>query len=211
MAGAPPCPICGSSERRDALGREDAVCADCGALERHRALARECAPLLSGGGRCLEAGPANRRVYGEFLRERGWEYRSLDRWRTGNPVDPRPVAFIDHEADLTNLSIFADGEFDLVIAQEVIEEIEDYGRALDEIARVLRPGGTALLEIRFDQHRERSERQPPDRFGNVWAFGSGLLNELRSRFGQVESLEVSEGHYRGTLHVCTVDPPLPVA
>jgi SAM-dependent methyltransferase len=203
MAAASPCPICGSSERRDALGREAALCEGCGALERHRALARECAPLLAGGGSALEAGPANRRVYGEFLRERGWTYRSLDRWRTGNPNDPRAVGFVDHEADLTDLSIFADGEFDLFLAQHVIEEIEDYGRALDEIARVLGPGGTALLEIPFDPGRERSERQPPDHFGNVWSFGADLLDELRTRFAEVETVTLEEGGYRGTLLVCT--------
>ncbi|HEX8050664.1 MAG TPA: N,N-dimethylformamidase beta subunit family domain-containing protein, partial [Solirubrobacterales bacterium] len=204
MATASPCPICGSSERRDALGREAALCEGCGALERHRALARECAPLLAGGGRCLEAGPANRRVYGEFLRERGWTYRSLDRWRTGNPRDPRAVGFVDDEADLTDLSIFADGEFDLFLAQHVIEEIEDYGRALGEIARVLGPGGTALLEIPFDPERERSERQPPDHFGNVWTFGRDLLDALRARFDEVETVALAEGAYRGTLLVCRV-------
>jgi hypothetical protein len=204
MAAASPCPICGSSERRDALGREGALCEGCGALERHRALVRECGGVLAGGGSCLEAGPANRRVYGEFLRERGWDYRSLDRWRTGNPRDPRAVGFVDHEVDLADLSIFGDDEFDLFIAQHVIEEIEDYGRALDEIARVLRPGGTALLEIPFDAGRERSERQPPDHFGNLWLFGRDLLDELRARFGAVETVALAEGAYRGTLLVCAV-------
>lgn len=204
MADAAACPICGSTERRDALGRTAALCGGCGALERHRALVRACDPLLTGGGSCLEAGPANRRVYGEFLRERGWTYRSLDRWRTGNPNDPRAVGFVDDEADLTDLSIFGDGEFDLFVAQHVIEEIEDYDRALDEIARVLAPGGTALLEIPFDPARERSERQPPDHFGNVWSFGADLLDALRARFTEVEALELQEGAYRGTLLVCTV-------
>ncbi|HKO39395.1 MAG TPA: N,N-dimethylformamidase beta subunit family domain-containing protein [Solirubrobacterales bacterium] len=198
------CPICGSTERRAALGREGALCEGCGALERHRALVRECAALLDRGGSCLEAGPANRRVYGEFLRERRWTYRSLDRWRTGNPNDPRAVGFVDHEADLTDLSVFGDGEFDLFVAQHVIEEIEDYGRALDEIARVLAPGATALLEIPFDPARERSERQPPDHFGNVWSFGADLLDELRRRFGAVETVTLEEGAYSGTLLVCTV-------
>jgi hypothetical protein len=205
------CPICGSAERKDGLGREDAVCGGCGALERHRGLARECASLLAAGGRCLEAGPANRRVYGEYLRERGWSYRSLDRWRTGNPNDPRAVGFVDQETDLTDLSVFADGEFDLFIAQHVIEEIEDYERALDEIARVLGADGTALLEIPFDPRRERSEPQPPDHFGNVWNFGADLLDQLRARFGQVREQPLVEGEYRGTLLVCTIReaPPGP--
>ena len=186
------------------MGRPAALCPGCGSLERHRALARSCEGLLAAadGRRCLEAGPATPRVFGEFLEERGWDYESVDRWRTGNPRDPRAVSFVDQEADLTDLSIFADDEFDLFIAQHVIEEIEDYERALEEIARVLKPAGTALLEIPFDPSRERSERQPPDHFGNVWNFGADLLERLRASFGEVEARTLSEGGYSGTLFVC---------
>lgn len=201
---ARPCPICGETERREAFGREAALCPGCGGLERHRALARSCAELLERGGgrRCLEAGPINERVFGGFLAERGWEYRSLDSSRSGNPHDPRAVQFVDHEADLRDLSAFADDEFDLFVAQHVIEEIAEYELALDEIARVLRPGGRALLEIPFDPARERSERRPPDRFGNVWAFGADLLGAVRDRLGAVERLALVEESYRGTLLVC---------
>jgi SAM-dependent methyltransferase len=201
-----PCTICGSTERREAMGRAAALCPGCGSLERHRALARCCSELLGRGGRCLEAGPATPRVFGEFLAERGWDYTSVDRWRSGNPHDPRAVSFVDREIDLRDLSPFADDDFDLFLAQHVIEEIEDYERALDEIARVLRPGGTALLEIPFDPGRSESRRRPPDHFGNVWDFGADLLEELRRRFGKVERVALSEGAYRGTLLVCGTGP-----
>jgi SAM-dependent methyltransferase len=198
------CPICGSTERRDALGRTDAACGGCGALERHRALARmQLDGWRDGSGRrCLEAGPANRRVFGGFLDELGWDYTSLDRWRTGNPNDPRAVGFIDHETDLCDLSAFEDGRFQLFIAQHVIEEIEDYRRALAEIARIVAPGGTALLEIPYDPSRQKSERHPPDHFGNVWAFGIDLLDELRGLFGGVDAIALEEEGYRGTLLLC---------
>ncbi len=142
-------------------------------------------------------------MFGGFLRDRGWEYQSVDRWRTGNPHDPRAVAFVDHEADLCDLSMFGAHEFDLFMAQHVIEEIEEYEQALDEIARILRAGGTALLEIPFDPARKESERQPPDHFGNVWVFGVDLLDQLRSRFSKVDFLPLAEGEYRGTMFVCT--------
>jgi SAM-dependent methyltransferase len=42
---------------------------------------------------------------------------------------------------------FADGAFDRVIAAEVLEHIPGDQRALDEIARVLRPGGVAAVTV----------------------------------------------------------------
>lgn len=48
--------------------------------------------------------------------------------------------------DGANLA-FADARFDLVIASDVLEYIEDEGRALREWARVLRPGGQLLVFV----------------------------------------------------------------
>jgi SAM-dependent methyltransferase len=42
---------------------------------------------------------------------------------------------------------FADGAFDRVIASEVLEHIPDDQAALDELARVLRPGGTMAVTV----------------------------------------------------------------
>jgi SAM-dependent methyltransferase len=40
-----------------------------------------------------------------------------------------------------------DGTFDLVLATDVIEHVDDDGKALEEIRRVLRPGGRLLLTV----------------------------------------------------------------
>ena len=42
---------------------------------------------------------------------------------------------------------FADGEFDRVVASEVLEHIPDDGRAISELVRVLRPGGTIAVTV----------------------------------------------------------------
>ena len=42
---------------------------------------------------------------------------------------------------------FADGEFDRVVAAEVLEHIPDDGVAIAELARVLRPGGTMAVTV----------------------------------------------------------------
>jgi SAM-dependent methyltransferase len=199
-----PCPICGATERRDHAGRPAAVCAGCGALERQRELVRsQDNRLTDGAGRAsLEIGPLNSRVFAEYLRDRGWSYRSADRSKSGHPNDPRHVEFVDHEVDLCHLDRFPDSSVDLVIAQHVIEEIVDYRQALDEIRRVLSPGGAALLEIPFDRRRAVSQRQAANHFGNVWQFGADLLVELETRFAGVDAQVLAEGAYRGELLVC---------
>jgi SAM-dependent methyltransferase len=44
-------------------------------------------------------------------------------------------------------SPFADGEFDRVVAAEVLEHIPADIQAIDELARVLRPGGTLAVSV----------------------------------------------------------------
>ncbi|QOI97856.1 MAG: methyltransferase domain-containing protein [Flammeovirgaceae bacterium] len=50
--------------------------------------------------------------------------------------------------DATDIS-FSDNTFDIVIANHVLEHIPDYEKALREIWRVLKPGGTAILQTPF--------------------------------------------------------------
>ncbi|HEY6551052.1 MAG TPA: class I SAM-dependent methyltransferase [Solirubrobacterales bacterium] len=198
-----PCLICGSGPLRDFAGRRGAYCESCRSLERHRALVRLFGDLFAeGNGRCLEVGPVSPVVFGGYLRERGWEYASIDQSARGNAHDPRDVHFVDREADLTDLTGVPDGEFDLVIAQHVIEEIPEFERALDEVARVTEADGVALLEIPHDLGRERSERHAPDDFGNVWRFGRDLQGHLETRFASVQRVAFEEGDYRGAVFRC---------
>ncbi len=198
------CPICGSSELIEFSGRLHARCAICNSLERHRKLARSQAALLAHGeGRkALEIGPLSPRVFGDYLRARGWHYTSIDQSLKGNPVDPRDTSFVDIEVDLCDLEPFADDSVQLVMAQHVIEEIVDFQRAFAEIARVLSAGGTALLEIPFDPSLPRSQSQPPAAFGNVWRFGAELPDLAREHFSEVDVLCYREGRHRGHLFIC---------
>lgn len=49
-------------------------------------------------------------------------------------------------ADMTSLP-FPDDSFDVVVAGEVLEHIEEDGKAVAEAARVLRPGGVFVLSV----------------------------------------------------------------
>jgi SAM-dependent methyltransferase len=57
-----------------------------------------------------------------------------------------PAAAAALPADATRLP-FADGSFDAVIAAEILEHVPDDVAAMAEIARVLRPGGTAAVTV----------------------------------------------------------------
>lgn len=104
--------------------------------------------------------------------------------------------------DLTALS-FADGEYDAVVAVEVLEHIPNYMAALREIARVLRPGGMARLTFPwrgylYDGHSKRAEVLPdgsihhffpPEYHGDpaspngvlcYWIFGWDILDDMRA-------------------------------
>jgi SAM-dependent methyltransferase len=200
----PPCPICGSQELVEFSGRPHARCSVCNSLERHRKLVRSQAALLEHGmGRhALEVGPLSPRVFGDYLRTRGWRYTCIDQSMQGNPVDPRDTSFVDAEVDLCHLAPFPDGSLQLVMAQHVIEEIIDFQAAFAEIARVLSADGTALLEIPFDPAQPRSQSQPPAAFGNVWRFGAELPDRAREHFGEVDVLCYREGRHRGHLFIC---------
>jgi SAM-dependent methyltransferase len=66
-------------------------------------------------------------------------------WRTSGParIDPRQVFF---GASLTHVPL-PDRSMDLILCTEVLEHIPEHELALDEIARVLAPGGWVLITV----------------------------------------------------------------
>lgn len=54
--------------------------------------------------------------------------------------------------DASNLSCFADGQFDLVFASAALHHTLKYPNALDELVRVIRPGGTLLLAETYNNN-----------------------------------------------------------
>src|SRR5919204_2960475 len=56
-----------------------------------------------------------------------------------------------HVVGLAEALPFRDGVFDGVVFQAVLEHVRDASAALNEIARVLRPGGSVFVEVPFIQ------------------------------------------------------------
>ncbi len=61
--------------------------------------------------------------------------------------------------DVTNIP-YADASFDWVICNHVLEHVPDDARALTELWRVLRPGGSAILQTPFALGLEKSLEDP---------------------------------------------------
>ncbi|OYV33874.1 MAG: hypothetical protein B7Z80_22805 [Rhodospirillales bacterium 20-64-7] len=62
-------------------------------------------------------------------------------------------------ADITRLPM-ADGSYDVVIANHVLEHIDDDRQAIRELFRVLRPNGTALLTVPLNPTRAATYEDP---------------------------------------------------
>ena len=58
----------------------------------------------------------------------------------------------DVKADICNLP-FADNQYDIILCNHVLEHIPDDAKAMQELFRVLKPGGMAILQIPQDLSR----------------------------------------------------------
>lgn len=105
-------------------------------FQRHVAAYRLCAPLLSPG-RVLDLGCGVGHSYGELA----------SRESVGVDIDPTALAGQDretHVADMRRLP-FPAASFASVIAVQSIEHVPDPEAVMAEVARVLAPGGRAVL------------------------------------------------------------------
>ncbi|MBQ5725919.1 MAG: class I SAM-dependent methyltransferase [Alistipes sp.] len=152
------CPLCGCRRRKFlpygyVTQREDALCPNCLALERHRLLwlwlVRE-----SDIGRGAMALPKLLHAAPEVALMRKFRkmYASApDRYVTADLESP----LADMHFDIQQIPL-ADGEFDAVICNHILEHVEDDRKAVREIFRILRPGGWAVLLAPVDLGREHT-------------------------------------------------------
>jgi SAM-dependent methyltransferase len=150
------CPICGHQGAMIAVGhppRWDARCAGCGSRERHRLLWLWATQGTTGDGTNRLAG---KRIL-HFAPE-----KALRRALGANPgyetADLRQKG-VTHQVDITRLPM-PDGTYDAVIANHVLEHIDDDAAAMRELCRVLKPGGTAVLTVPVNPTREATYEDP---------------------------------------------------
>ncbi len=151
----------------------------------------------------LEVAPRTAWVFGGFLAARGWSYEGADRWDLRGASDPAAFrTFIHHDADATDLRFAADASYELLVAQHVFAQVPDYRAALDEAARVLEPGGRAILDIPWNRQAKVTRGHPRNRHGNVWSFGGDIVDRLAARFHRVEYVTMSEDDFPVGVFLC---------
>ena len=129
----------------------------------------------------------------KFLHMQGLDYTAVDKFCEGYQY----AKFVKH-ADILDLP-FQDAMFDMVICNHVLEHVKDDTKAMSEIFRVLKSGGTAVLMVPIDNVLEVTLEEKPDeelsgeerekRFGqydHVRLYGRDYYNRLQQAGFQVE-------------------------
>lgn len=180
------CPACHQQVDRFRPGgvrsRPNARCPSCGALERHRFLAvllEGLGPTLAHAATVVDIAPSR------------YTSAHLDRLTVARyvRVDLDPDAdgrAVDVQASVTHLP-FASDSIDLLLCYHVLEHVPDDRAAMHEIARVLRPGGRALVQVPFrggrmtEEDPDAPEEERIARFGqadHVRWYGSDFETRL---------------------------------
>jgi SAM-dependent methyltransferase len=147
------CPCCGGEFSRfvSHRARPRAKCPRCASLERHRLLqlyVAERTELPTGDLSVLHFAPEYELQ--RYLRAQpGLRHRSAD-------IDS-PLA--DDQVDIMDLP-YDDESFDVVICLHVLEHVADDRRAMRELARVLVPGGKAIVMCPVDDSRAETLEDP---------------------------------------------------
>ena len=152
------CPLCGCQRRKFlpygyVTSRENALCPNCLSLERHRLLwlwlVRE-----SDIGRGAMALPKMLHIAPEVALMRKFRkmYASTpDRYVTADLESP----LADMHFDVQQIPLEAES-FDAIICNHIMEHVEDDGKALSELHRIMRRGGWGVILSPVELEREKT-------------------------------------------------------
>ncbi len=127
--------------------RENALCPGTLSLERHRLLwlyLQNETSFLSDTISVLHIAP-EQVFYKKFKSFSNWHYITVDLHS--------PLA--DLKADICDLP-FEKNLFDLILCNHVLEHIPNDKKAMEELYRVLKPKGTAILQVPLELNREKT-------------------------------------------------------
>lgn len=153
------CPICEKTVTfyaDDAWFRDHLLCSDCGSIPRERALFKVLADYFPNYRDLAihESSPCGRGASVK-LNALCKGYSASQYYPDVAPGEVHPQSGYRCE-NLEELT-FPDNSFDLFVTQDVMEHIFDAGKAFQEIARVLRPGGAHIFTAPLVNKMNKSE------------------------------------------------------
>ncbi|WP_293044735.1 methyltransferase domain-containing protein [Mycobacterium sp.] len=125
-----------SLDQMETINHRRYVCPVCGSVDRDRLykLYIDRFLLPDGVRRVLEFAPSA--PLSAYLRGRDdFSYRNADLMMSG----------VDDIVDIVDMPIYADASVDFFICSHVLEHVSDDGRALNELYRILAPGGCGIV------------------------------------------------------------------
>lgn len=160
-------------------------------LERHRLLwlyLKNETDFFSASKKILHFAP-EQAFYKRFRKMKNLDYTTTD---LNSPL-------ADVKADICQLP-FADNSYDIIFCNHVLEHIPDDKKAMQELYRVLKPGGMAILQIPQDLNREttfeddsitdpKERREVFGQYDHVRVYGRDYFDKLRKVGFQVEEVD----------------------
>lgn len=173
--------------------RENVLSPSTLSLERHRLLwlyLKEHTTFFTSPHKVLHFAP-EQAFYSRFRKLKNLDYTTTD---LNSPL-------ADVKADICNLP-FEDNSFDFILCNHVLEHIPDDKKAMQELYRILQPGGTAILQIPQDLDREKtfeddSITDPKERakifgqYDHVRVYGRDYFDQLRSNGFMVDEVDLT--------------------
>ena len=162
------CPVCGSHYKQflpyGRIGRSNALCPNCLALERHRLMwlyLQEKTDFFTSELKLLHVAP---------------EYCFINRFEALKNLD---YITADIESPLAKVKMdihhipFEEAVFDVTFCNHVMEHVTDDLRAMQELHRILKPGGWAIIQSPLDPRHETTLEDPTitspqDRLKHYW-------------------------------------------
>lgn len=177
------CPICNyKGPFMDKNNRHRAKCPKCGELERARMAMLVVNEIYdehkASQTDVLHISPEN--FLRKIFKKKYKSYISSDLYRKD----------VDHQFDIEDIP-YPDNSFDLVFASHVLEYVKNDKKAINEIKRVLRPGGLAFLPVPMlhDKTIDFEERPPNKRI--IRETGVDYFDRYREVFTEVKVYDPS--------------------
>jgi SAM-dependent methyltransferase len=152
------CPVCGKTFKKflpygyTRSRKNNRLCPNCLSLERHRLLwlyLNQKTDFFSAELNVLNIAPEQPFIK-RFKKLSNLSYTTADL--------ESPIA--DVKVDIRDMHVFKDNTFDIIICNHVLEHIDDELKALNELRRIMKPGGKAFLQVPIDYTLEHTFEDP---------------------------------------------------